>query len=71
MGANAAYAPGAPALERIFCRILTPEVGLAELEAGNLDVMSLPVAEAKARGLANIMAASASPARAWTSWRST
>jgi ABC-type transport system substrate-binding protein len=55
MEANAAYAPGAPALARIFCRILTPEVGLAELEAGNLDLMSVPVAEAeRARGLANI-----------------
>jgi peptide/nickel transport system substrate-binding protein len=53
--ANPDYFGGAPALERIFCRILTPEVGLAELEAGSLDLMTLPVAEAeRARGLSNV-----------------
>lgn len=55
MESNPDYVGGAPTVERIFCRILTPEVGVAELEAGNLDLMSLPVAEAeRVRGLANI-----------------
>ncbi len=35
----------APPLDRIFLRILTPEVGLAQLETGELDLMTLPIAE--------------------------
>jgi ABC-type transport system substrate-binding protein len=34
-----------PALDRIFMRILTPDVGLAQLETGELDVMTLPILE--------------------------
>lgn len=34
-----------PPLERIFLRILTPDVGLAQLETGELDLMTLPIAE--------------------------
>lgn len=34
-----------PPLDRIFLRILTPDVGLAQLETGELDVMTLPILE--------------------------
>lgn len=34
-----------PPLDRIFMRILTPDVGLAQLETGQLDVMTLPIIE--------------------------
>jgi len=52
---NASFAGGAPAIDRLFLRILTPEVGLAQLETGELDLMSLPVAEAeRVRGLPNV-----------------
>lgn len=55
MEANPDYFGTAPSVERIFCRILTPEVGLAELESGNLDLMRLPVAESeRVRGLENV-----------------
>ncbi|CAN5781881.1 ABC transporter substrate-binding protein [soil metagenome] len=44
--------PGDVGLDRIFMRILTPEVGLGQLETGEIDVMTLPVAEAeRASGL--------------------
>ena len=34
-----------PPLDRIFLRILTADVGLAQLETGELDLMTLPIAE--------------------------
>ncbi len=37
--------PTPTGLDRIFLPILTPEVGLAQLESGEVDVMTLPVAE--------------------------
>ena len=37
--------PGTVGLDRIFLPILTPEVGLGQLETGEIDVMTLPVAE--------------------------
>jgi peptide/nickel transport system substrate-binding protein len=37
--------PGSVGLDRIFLPILTPEVGLGQLETGEIDVMTLPVAE--------------------------
>jgi peptide/nickel transport system substrate-binding protein len=47
--------PGQVGLDRIFMRILTPEVGLGQLETGELDLMTLPVAEMeRAKGLANV-----------------
>jgi ABC-type transport system substrate-binding protein len=39
------YFRGAPAVERIFVRDVTHDVGVAQLETGELDVMSLPVGE--------------------------
>lgn len=54
MQRNASY-PGEVGLERIFMRILTPEVGLGQLETGELDLMTLPVSEMeRAQGLENI-----------------
>lgn len=46
---------GDPApLDRIFMRILTPEVGLAQLETGELDLMTLPITEVeRTNGFAN------------------
>lgn len=47
--------PGTVGLDRIFMRILTPEVGLGQLETGELDLMTLPVAEMeRAKGLENV-----------------
>jgi ABC-type transport system substrate-binding protein len=47
--------PATVGLDRIFMRILTPEVGLGQLETGELDVMTLPVAEMEhAQGLENV-----------------
>jgi peptide/nickel transport system substrate-binding protein len=37
--------PGTVGLDRIFLPILTPEVGLGQLETGEIDVIELPVAE--------------------------
>ncbi|MEA2512631.1 MAG: peptide/nickel transport system substrate-binding protein [Thermomicrobiales bacterium] len=52
---NPNYVGGAPAVERIFLRILTTDVGQAQLETGEIDLMSLPVSEAeRVRGLANV-----------------
>jgi peptide/nickel transport system substrate-binding protein len=54
MQRNATF-PGEVGLERIFLRILTPEVGLGQLETGELDLMTLPVAEMeRAQGLENV-----------------
>jgi peptide/nickel transport system substrate-binding protein len=37
--------PDPAGLDRVFLPILTPEVGLGQLETGEIDVMSVPVAE--------------------------
>lgn len=42
---NDTYWGDPPPLDRIFMRILTPEVGLAQLETGELDLMTLPLSE--------------------------
>ena len=42
--------PGTVGLDRVFMRILTPEVGLGQLETGELDLMGVPVAEAERAG---------------------
>jgi ABC-type transport system substrate-binding protein len=42
---NPNYVGGEPAINRMFLRILTPEVGLAQLETGEIDLLSLPVGE--------------------------
>lgn len=56
---NATYVGGAPAINRLFLRILTADVGMAQLETGELDLMSLPVGELeRARGLANVVVTS-------------
>ncbi|MEA2582070.1 MAG: peptide/nickel transport system substrate-binding protein [Thermomicrobiales bacterium] len=55
IASNPNYVGGAPAVERIFLRILTTDVGQAQLETGEIDLMSLPVSEAeRVRGLANV-----------------
>ncbi|MEA2529819.1 MAG: peptide/nickel transport system substrate-binding protein [Thermomicrobiales bacterium] len=55
IASNPTYVGGAPAVERIFLRILTTDVGQAQLETGEIDLMSLPVSEAeRVRGLANV-----------------
>jgi ABC-type transport system substrate-binding protein len=47
--------PGEVGVDRIFMRILTPEVGLAQLETGELDLMNIPVAELeRASGLPEV-----------------
>jgi ABC-type transport system substrate-binding protein len=47
--------PGEVGLDHLFMRILTPEVGLGQLETGEIDIMTLPVSEMEhAKGLANI-----------------
>lgn len=54
MQRNPTY-PGEVGLERVFLRILTAEVGLGQLETGELDLMTLPVAEMeRAKGLPNV-----------------
>ena len=42
---NDTYWGDPPPLDRIFLRILTPQVGQAQLETGELDLMTLPIAE--------------------------
>jgi peptide/nickel transport system substrate-binding protein len=42
---NDSYGGDLPALDRIFLRILTPEVAIAELELGEIDAMTVPVSE--------------------------
>ena len=42
---NDTYWGDPPPLDRIFLRILTPDVGLAQLETGEFDLMTLPIAE--------------------------
>jgi ABC-type transport system substrate-binding protein len=46
MGRNDSY-PGEVGLDRIFMRILTPEVALGQLETGEIDLMTLPVGESE------------------------
>ncbi|CAN5820975.1 ABC transporter substrate-binding protein [soil metagenome] len=47
--------PGAIGVDRIFLRILTPDVGFGQLETGELDLMALPVAELeRAQGLEGV-----------------
>jgi peptide/nickel transport system substrate-binding protein len=54
MQKNASY-PGEVGLDRILLPILTPEVALGQLETGEIDVMTLPVAEMeRAQGLEGI-----------------
>lgn len=49
---NPNYFGGAPAIERIFLRILTPDVGQAQLETGEMDLMTLAISEAeRVRGI--------------------
>ena len=47
MERNPEYFGSPPPLDRIFMRILTPEVGQAQLETGEINLMTLPVAEAE------------------------
>ncbi|MGH2561404.1 MAG: ABC transporter substrate-binding protein [Thermomicrobiales bacterium] len=51
---------GDPApLERLFLKILTPDVGLAQIETGEINLMTLPVAEAeRARGIESVVVTS-------------
>lgn len=44
--ANPNYYRGKPAVDRIFMKILTPDVAVAQLERGELDVMNVPVSDA-------------------------
>lgn len=44
--ANPNYFAGKPAVDRIFMTILTPDVAVAQLQRGELDLMTLPVDEA-------------------------
>jgi ABC-type transport system substrate-binding protein len=54
MERNPTY-PGEVGLDRIFMVILAPDVALAQLETGELDLMTLQVADAeRARGLENV-----------------
>ncbi|MDQ3695331.1 MAG: ABC transporter substrate-binding protein [Chloroflexota bacterium] len=45
--ANPDYFGGAPAIERMFLRIVTPNVGISQLETGEMDLLALPVNEAE------------------------
>ena len=45
MERNPNYFGDPPPLDRLFMRILTPEVGQAQLETGEINLMTLPVAE--------------------------
>lgn len=45
LAANPDYFGGAPAIERLFLRIVTPSVGISQLETGEMDVMTLPIGE--------------------------
>ncbi len=42
---NDSYFGAAPALDRMFLKIVTPDVGIAQLETGEIDLMSLPISE--------------------------
>jgi peptide/nickel transport system substrate-binding protein len=56
---NPEYFGDPPPLDRIFLRILTPDVGLAQIETGELNLMTLPVSEAeRVRGLPGAVVAS-------------
>jgi peptide/nickel transport system substrate-binding protein len=47
LAANPEYVGGAPVIETIILRIVTPPVGISQLETGEMDLMSLPVGEAE------------------------
>ncbi len=52
---NPNYHGEQPPLDRVFLRILTPEVGQAQLETGEINLMTLPVSEAeRVRELAGV-----------------
>jgi peptide/nickel transport system substrate-binding protein len=52
---NETYGGPAPYLDRILLSIRTPDVALAEIERGELDIMTLPLDEAEgARSFANV-----------------
>lgn len=53
--ANPDYFGGAPAIETMIMRIVTPNVGITQLETGEMDIMTLPVSEAeRIRSLPNV-----------------
>ncbi|MGH2534822.1 MAG: ABC transporter substrate-binding protein [Thermomicrobiales bacterium] len=53
---NPTYVGDPPPLGRLFLKILTPDVGLAQLETGEINLMTLPVAEAeRARGIEGVV----------------
>ncbi|MDQ3657282.1 MAG: ABC transporter substrate-binding protein [Chloroflexota bacterium] len=55
LAANPDYFGDAPAIARIFMRIVTPNVGISQLETGEMDLLSLPVSEAdRVRGLPDV-----------------
>lgn len=55
IAANPDYYGGAPAIETMILRIVTPNVAITQLETGEMDVMTLPVSEAeRVRGLPNV-----------------
>ncbi|MEA2528277.1 MAG: peptide/nickel transport system substrate-binding protein [Thermomicrobiales bacterium] len=59
LAANPDYVGGAPAIERLFLRILTPDVALAQIETGELDLTTLPASEAeRIRTLSNVVVSS-------------
>ncbi|MGH2560753.1 MAG: ABC transporter substrate-binding protein [Thermomicrobiales bacterium] len=52
---NPSYFGDPPPLERMFLKILTPDVGLTQLETGELNLMTLPVSEAeRVRGIEGV-----------------
>jgi ABC-type transport system substrate-binding protein len=52
---NPNYFGGAPDVERLFLKILTPEVGQTQLETGDLDLMTLAISEAeRVRGIEGV-----------------
>jgi peptide/nickel transport system substrate-binding protein len=56
---NANYVGGAPQLQHLFLRILTVDVGTAQLETGEIDLMSLPVSEQeRVKSLPNVVVTS-------------
>ncbi|MGH2534823.1 MAG: ABC transporter substrate-binding protein [Thermomicrobiales bacterium] len=59
IGRNPNYFGDPPPLERIFLPILTSDVALAQLETGEIDLMTLPISEAeRARGIEGAVVAS-------------
>jgi peptide/nickel transport system substrate-binding protein len=61
---NETYPFEKPSLDSIFCKILTPDVAIAQMETGELDLMGgVPVSEVeRLRGIANVTVVSvASP----------